>query len=169
MRCCGAYIGAIRDRQAIRPTAASDIRPLRPNHGCPSLPRFHQGEPFLKRMSRRRSGFQSQTSVNSACDSPQSNRGENFTMALSAPNLRRRPCYAKSGLLWLQRLRSARLHWRRHRLPPGMAAAGTAVVGIAAGVASACWSADRPMLAAMVTVVATCGGWSRRLGARAGV
>jgi hypothetical protein len=26
---CGAYIGAIRDRQAIRPAAASDIKPLR--------------------------------------------------------------------------------------------------------------------------------------------
>jgi hypothetical protein len=26
---CGAYIGAIRDRQAIRPPAASDIKPLR--------------------------------------------------------------------------------------------------------------------------------------------
>ena len=49
-------------------------------------------------------------------------------MALPAPNLRRRPCYANSGLLVLQRLRSVRLRWRRRRLPPGTAAAGTVVV-----------------------------------------
>jgi hypothetical protein len=28
MEGCGAYIGAIPDRQAIRPVAASDIKPL---------------------------------------------------------------------------------------------------------------------------------------------
>src|SRR6185295_7512212 len=52
----------MQDRQAIRPASASDIKPLRPDHGAPGLPRFHQGEPFLKPMSRRRSGFRSQTS-----------------------------------------------------------------------------------------------------------
>jgi hypothetical protein len=52
MRDCGAYIGAIGDRQAIRPVATSDIKPLCPDDGASGLPRFHQNEPFLKRMSR---------------------------------------------------------------------------------------------------------------------
>ena len=39
----------------------------------------------------------------------------------------------KLGLVVVAAASLGALHWRRHRLPPGMAAAGTAVVGIAAG------------------------------------
>jgi hypothetical protein len=45
-------------------------------------------------------------------------------MAPSAPNPRRRPCYANSRLLQLPRLRWVRPRWRRPPPPPG--AAGTA-------------------------------------------
>jgi hypothetical protein len=47
MEDCGAYIGAIPDRQAIRPVAASDIKPRRLKDDRPKLPRFHEHELFL--------------------------------------------------------------------------------------------------------------------------
>ena len=57
-------------------------------------------------------------------------------MALTAPNPRRRPCYANSRLLQLLRLRWARPRWRRLPPPPGAAMAGTAV-GTTAGLGRA--------------------------------
>jgi hypothetical protein len=58
---CGAYIGAITERQAIKPTAikpnATDLD-RRSDCGVPqrlSLTRFHNDEPCLKQASRRHS------------------------------------------------------------------------------------------------------------------
>jgi hypothetical protein len=54
---CGAYIGAITERQAIKPNATDLDR--RSDSGVPqrlTLTRFHNDEPCLKQTSRRYSG-----------------------------------------------------------------------------------------------------------------
>jgi hypothetical protein len=88
------------DRQAIRPSAASDIKPLRLNDGGPGLRRFHQGEPFLKRMSRRRSGFQSQTSFRELrMRLIPADRGENFTDGAACAKFEETAMLRKLGLV----------------------------------------------------------------------
>src|SRR5512140_676834 len=90
-------------------------------------------------------------------------------MAPSAPNPRRRPCYANSRLLQLPQLRSARPRWRPPPPPPGAAGtvAGMAAAGIVAGAGAvpASMSAAPPIMA---TAAVTSADWSRRHGAPAG-
>jgi hypothetical protein len=96
-------------------------------------------------------------------------------MALPAPNLRRRPCYANSRLLQLPRLRWVWPHWPQPPPLPGAVMAGTAAVGTVAGMAAgvgavpAFSSVVRPITdKAMAMAAAMCGIWFRRRGARAG-
>src|SRR4030081_1006964 len=91
------------------------------------------------------------------------------SMAPTAPNLRRRSCYANSRLLQSPRLRWVQLHWRR--LPPrrigtvvGTAAAGITADGAGVGPAS---TPEAPAMV-MATAVAMRVDWSRPPGVLAG-
>src|SRR5258708_5974981 len=88
-------------------------------------------------------------------------------MAPSAPNLRRRPCYANSHLLQLPRLRLQRPRWRRPPPLPGAVMVGTVVGIAAAGAVPASSSVARPIMVT-ATAAAMSDDWSRRRGVPAG-
>src|SRR6266404_1822845 len=88
-------------------------------------------------------------------------------MAPTAPNLRRRPCYANFRLLQLPRLRLQRPRWRRPPPLPGAVMVGTVVGMAAAGAVPASSSVARPIMVT-ATAAAMCDDWSPRRGVPAG-
>ena len=58
---CGAYIGAISERQAISRRSTDDCAPA--GNRCPELPQFHEDEPSLKPASRLHSRCQVSLSI----------------------------------------------------------------------------------------------------------